>query len=287
MKRAVSWLGLWPGLVALWLSAWVIAATDPKAPVAMLTQVSGQVSLIAEAQQTQPARPFGKLPPGAELLLAEQAQLRLIYFQDGLQEHWQGPARLRLGESASVALSGQPSTSRLPAGVGGQLQRLNPDLQLQSMQRGGLTIAKAFGPLRPPEMAERQEQLDVAAAPPPQFQAEARASRPMAAAPRPAPRTEMRADEAYDASVSSPLPGEPPMAAAIKTPSVPKIPPSLQPALENYLRMKSQARPDDWTPDLYWLGVLQEARETELLKHHFEQTLRRFPELRQALKSSR
>jgi hypothetical protein len=277
MKRADIWLGFWPGLLALLLSALGFAAGDPKAPVAMLTQVSGQVNLVAGATPPQPARAFGKLAPGTELRLADQAQVRLIYFQDGLQEHWQGPAHLRLGDAASIALNGQPSTSRLPEGVGGQLQRLNPDLQLQSMQRGGLTIAKAFNPAAPP----------VAAAPRPEVQAEVRASRPMAAAPKRAPETELRAAEAYEASVSPPLPGEPPMAAAIRPPTVPQLPQALRQAEENYKRMKSLARPDDWTPDLYWLGVLQEANEPELLKRHLQQTLQRFPELRQALRKAR
>jgi hypothetical protein len=132
----------------LWVAAHLILmagllgaahATDAT-PVAMLTQVTGTV--LQNHPTSGKVHSFAKLPAGVEIEVKDNAQLRLIYLGNNRQEHWKGPARLRLGTTASQALGGTAQVSKLPSQVTQQLVQLDPRIDLASIQRGGVTLSK-------------------------------------------------------------------------------------------------------------------------------------------------
>ena len=62
------------------------------------------------------------------------------------------------------------------------------------------------------------------------------------------------------------------------------VPPALIPQWDSYKTLRKTSPQNDWTADLYWLGVLLEAGEDALYQSHLKQTLARFPDLAAYLK---
>ncbi len=69
---------------------------------ALVTAVAGQVGL-STPDASQPLQAFVKLQPGDRLTLAQDASVRLVYFDSRRQESWTGPGRLEVGAAASVS----------------------------------------------------------------------------------------------------------------------------------------------------------------------------------------
>ena len=198
-------------LFGILFSGMSLAQTEAEPP-AMLTQVKGEVSISRPGQEPVQAKPFTKPAAGSRIRLSGKAQLRLIYFANGRQEYWTGPAEFQLGVNASKALSGKPKVQQLPPGTVNQIARLSPRIAAAGIQRGGLTLAK---------------EIDFFAV----------------------------------------------------TEITPVIPSALQENYRIYQEMRQQGATDDCTADLYWLGVLDSAGESDLYQAHLKDLQKRFPEL--------
>lgn len=91
------------------------------ADVAMLTQVSGDVS-IASAGSKRTAVPFLKVATGDKLTLGIGARVQMVYFGNGRQEVWKGGAQIEVGGLESRS-SGKPEVTQLPPLVVNQLAK--------------------------------------------------------------------------------------------------------------------------------------------------------------------
>lgn len=91
------------------------------ADVAMLTQVSGDVSIVAEGAK-RAAVPFLKVATGDRLVLGNGARVQMVYFGNGRQEIWKGGAQLEVGGLESKGNS-KPEVAQLPPLVVNQLAK--------------------------------------------------------------------------------------------------------------------------------------------------------------------
>ncbi len=143
MNQYCRWIRVFP-LFLLFLFSPVWAAT----PAAMLLKTEGEVRLITdETAKPFAPLPFAKLVTGSQLDIPKGASAQLIYFDNGRKETWTGPANIHIGNSASEspsAQSAQVKISQLPTNVGQQIDKLPADIQLASIQRGGLVVVRGI-----------------------------------------------------------------------------------------------------------------------------------------------
>jgi hypothetical protein len=104
--------------------------------VGLITQLSGDVVYWNEGYQMKPAKAkaFMKIRQGDHIKLTGGAMVRLIYFRNGLQETWKGPAALMVGEERSQTEGKketrvQPEVIVLPAGATKGVRNVPPLLR--------------------------------------------------------------------------------------------------------------------------------------------------------------
>lgn len=106
------------GSMALCGLAWGQASS------AMVLQVQGDV-VLELPNKTQAIAPLIRLLEGDHIRLAPGARLRLLYAHSGLQEDWQEAGVLRINNSDSSIVRGQPqrATRQLPLAITQQMAR--------------------------------------------------------------------------------------------------------------------------------------------------------------------
>ena len=99
------------------------AKSQSVADVAMATLVQGAVSQVT-AQGALPLQSFVKLKQGDVLALPRDARLRVVYFESGRQETWQGGGRLEItrAEGQPQGLP-SPEIRTLPVAIVKQISR--------------------------------------------------------------------------------------------------------------------------------------------------------------------
>jgi len=95
------------------MPGWILGALLAAAPVAvdagLVTRVAGGVTWKSAAHPAPaPAVALGKLREGDELKVPEGGRVTVVYFANGRQEQWRGPARVQLGAEGGKALAGGP-----------------------------------------------------------------------------------------------------------------------------------------------------------------------------------
>ena len=93
------------------------------AQVAMLTQVSGNVTVSPKGGAARPAVPFLKVNEGETLALAAGSRVQLVYLASGRQEIWKGAGPVDLGSQEGRSNSLKAETSQVPALILKQLQK--------------------------------------------------------------------------------------------------------------------------------------------------------------------
>ena len=182
------------------------ALAQDAADVGLINQLAGKASYGSGATANLPAQAFMKIRQGDRIVLPAEASLRLVYFANGRQESWQGPASLRAGAQGSEVLSGKPPVvSSLPGVVLQKVARI-PDI-VQGARLGGVVVRGGGG------------------------------GRP-----------------------SGPVPAEVEQARGV------------------YKNLRAQASPEDVTPELYLLSVLQEYGYVDEMAPMAEEMLRRQPD---------
>ncbi len=125
-----------------------------EADVGLVQQLSGEVTYSGGK-----ARAYMKMRQGDRYSLSAGAQLRVVYFRNGRQETWRGPAVFRSGIEHGDALSGTVyEVANLPLDVPQKIQRI-PDL-IQMARLGGVTVRG----LQPKQRPNPEQQAEIAAA---------------------------------------------------------------------------------------------------------------------------
>jgi hypothetical protein len=153
-----------PVLLHLVLIAAAVQAAPPDA--GLVTKLSGEVTFWNKAEQKQPARgqAFMKLRPGDHVKLPGDASLTLLYFANGRQETWKGPATLMVGDKESAATGGQkpvalPEVTTLPTKVTKRMAGTPLPLPRSSTRYSGVIqtmaprVAAPAKPMAPPPLA--------------------------------------------------------------------------------------------------------------------------------------
>jgi hypothetical protein len=111
----------------------------------MITQAQGSATFTSGADKEKPVVSFMKIRAGDKLSLGKDAKLQVVYFKDGRQETWQGPATLLIGASESTAAHGAnpPLVKKLPAIVLQQLTRA-PGVVSDLKNRSGMIMVRSL-----------------------------------------------------------------------------------------------------------------------------------------------
>ena len=129
--------------------------------VGLVQQVAGDVTYVSGTGSGK-AQAFMKMRRGDRFTLPAAARMQVVYFQNGRQETWRGPASFSAGSERSDAVSGTiQEVRKLPVGVPQKIQKI-PDL-IQMAKLGGITVRSA-APRPQPGSAEQQAELDAARA---------------------------------------------------------------------------------------------------------------------------
>lgn len=116
-----------------------------QADVGLVNLVSGSASFVPRAGKPGKVRSFMKIREGDRFELPEGTQVRVLFYDGGRQERWQGPAAFRAGRNQAVALRGAPAeVQKLPKGVPQRMASV-PDL-MQNARLGGVQVRGAGGP---------------------------------------------------------------------------------------------------------------------------------------------
>ena len=104
--------------------ALVSAIAQAQSPVAMVLDVSGDVTLAVQGKQIT-VEPFSRLLDGDRVKLGRDAKLSIVYPRSGRQENWSGVGAVLTGDSESKAATGNPSVEvkQLPTYVAKQMAR--------------------------------------------------------------------------------------------------------------------------------------------------------------------
>jgi hypothetical protein len=97
-------------LLALWCMGAAIAAED----VGVVMHVGGEVVFSTAGQNPERVKAYMRLREGDQLSLSAGGTLKLVFFEQGRVETWNGPARFSMARAASLAGAGMPEVSRIP-----------------------------------------------------------------------------------------------------------------------------------------------------------------------------
>ncbi len=234
-----------PGVAALMLCAATALAQTSPPDVGLVTKLSGEATYWND-QEKQPAKAqaFMKVRQGDHFQLAGAGVLQLLYFTSGRQETWSGPARLQAGDQESAALGGKeqapPAVKTLPASAAKKLAAAPFLLARGGASFSGATQVRGLG-------AERGGATPMMEQAPPgrsgviQTMAPVCPVRPQAAPLTAADRQDIQAARAV------------------------------------YQDLKKKAAPDDFTPELYFLGVLAQHRQYPEMDRMLSQILQKKP----------
>lgn len=105
--------------------------------VGLINHLAGDVS-YSSGSSTAKAKAFMKVREGDRFSLASGAQIRVVYFQGGRQETFNGPAAFTAGAQQSSIQSGaQPQIATLPAGVPQKISQTPELIQIARLGRSG------------------------------------------------------------------------------------------------------------------------------------------------------
>lgn len=146
MKIVLFLLGLMPLFLA---SGGAHAADD----VGLVNQLSGEVAYKAPGGSASRTSAFMKVREGDNFRLNSGARLRVVYFDGGRQELWEGPAEFNAGRKQGTVISGKVMASQLPGGVP---QALAQTPELMQIVKGGRPGAVTVRGIKPGMSAEQK-----------------------------------------------------------------------------------------------------------------------------------
>jgi hypothetical protein len=248
--------------------AWAQAS---KSDVGLVTKLSGDVKYAeaASPERMVPGEPFMKVRPGDLFSISATAGLQIVYFQNGRQETWKGPASFQVGAAESVqgGKDVRPEVKSLPAGSASESRRI-PSIMDRARKYGGTQVSRLQG-LPSDSGVGRSRGLSegIASEKPGREMAERLPpDRPRALAPS-APGRAAPPSAAPGARASAPTKRE--LAEDPRT--------RMEKAKETYRALRDQSGEDDITPELYLVGILDAQGEYEELRKVVREAIRRQP----------
>ena len=141
--------------------------------VGIVTQLSGEATYWNESYQKTPekAEVFIKIRRGDYFKVAAGSAIQLVYFENGRQETWKGPASLMVGEVQSRVekgreLAGQPEVVILSNEASQGMRRIPVLLRRARLSRsgGGVMVRGLTGVSAKPVSPTKEEQAEIAMA---------------------------------------------------------------------------------------------------------------------------
>ena len=133
-----------------------LGAGAQSSDVALVNQLSGEVSYAGKGGTESKAQPYMKVRQGDRFTLPAGAQLRLVYFNGSRQETWSGPASFRAGTQQSEVLSGQAAqAAQLPSGVAQKIAQVPNLVQIAKLGRSGGIAVRGGG--KPGRLSSEQQ----------------------------------------------------------------------------------------------------------------------------------
>ena len=143
-------------VLAAALLAAALGASAQSSDVALINQLSGNVSYAGQGGAESKAQPFMKVRQGDRFTLPSGAELRLVYFNGSRQETWKGPASFKTGTQQSEALAGQVAeTGQLPSGVAQKIAQVPNLVQIAKLGRSGGIAVRGGG--KPGRLSSEQQ----------------------------------------------------------------------------------------------------------------------------------
>ncbi len=141
------------------------AFAQSAADAGMINQLSGEVSYQSGGVAAARASAYMKLRDGDVVRVASGASVRVVYFANGRQEAWKGPASFTVGANESRAAqaapgnTAQPDISQLPGGVPAKLAQTPEMMAIAKLGRAGSVTVRGVAqrPLNAAQTAEVQE----------------------------------------------------------------------------------------------------------------------------------
>ncbi|MDD2901282.1 MAG: hypothetical protein PHU44_02470 [Syntrophales bacterium] len=248
------------GLVLLTFFLSPAAAFSQTSPpdVGLVTRLEGKATYRNnQEKQTAPVKAFMKVRQGDNIKLAQDSSLTLLYFTGGRQETWKGPAAFLAGASASKATGNKKAAT--------PEIKMMPSSAIKKIAAAPFLLARAgAGPAGATQMPR--------------------------VAPGRAGGAAMKSMEPPGRSGATPMmeQASPGRSGAIQTMApVCKLPPPgpspeeaqkiIKEGQAVYQDLKKQAGPDDFTPELYFLGVLAECRRYSEMNKMLDEMLQKKP----------
>jgi hypothetical protein len=114
-------------------------ASAQSVDVALVNQVSGDVTFTPLAGSPGKVQAFMKLRDGDRIDVPAGAQVRVVFFEGARQERWTGPASFHTGRSAGEPVSGKPAdVATLPAGASQRIAQVPQLVQIAKL--GGIQV---------------------------------------------------------------------------------------------------------------------------------------------------
>ncbi len=139
------------------------ASTFAAGDVGLINHLAGDVAYTSGATSAK-AQAYMKVREGDRFNVPAGAQVRLVYFQGGRQETYNGPATFTAGAQASSVQSGsQPQVTTLPAGVPQKISQTPELVQIAKLGRSGGVAVRGVGReqrLTPQQQAEVRQAKD-------------------------------------------------------------------------------------------------------------------------------
>jgi hypothetical protein len=138
--------------------------------VGLVTQLSGEATYWNEGYQKTPGKVlvFMKIRSGDHFKLSQGSTIQLVYFQNGRQETWKGPAVFMVGDVQSKVEGdklAQPEVVTLPSDASQGMRRIPVLLRRARLSRsGGLQIRGSGEASQKPMMPSKEEKAEIAMA---------------------------------------------------------------------------------------------------------------------------
>ena len=134
-----------PVLLAMLL---VLAAAGAPAAddVGLVNQLVGDVTYRVPGAAAARTTAFMKVRDGDNFRLNAGARVRLVYFDGGRQELWEGPAEFNAGRKQGVAVSGKATVTQLPGAAPLALAQTPELLQIVKAGRPGAVTVRGLKP---------------------------------------------------------------------------------------------------------------------------------------------
>jgi hypothetical protein len=133
--------------------------------VGLVTQLSGDATYWNESYQktAEKVQGFMRIRRGDHFKLAGGALIQLVYFQNGRQETWKGPAAFVVGDTQSRAegekgTQAQPEVVILPAGTSEGMRRIPVLLRRARLSRSGGMLIRGGGEKSPKTITPTKEE---------------------------------------------------------------------------------------------------------------------------------